>query len=279
MQISSPFLSIEVNSHGGGLKSIFDTERQFEYLHPRGSLNHFPIVGKLKDDRYRLGRRYFSMPGNGFLYDEDFALIKHEDDRIRLQFESDEHTQTYFPYKFIYRVDYLVYGPILKIIWTVENLEKKDMFFSLGSNFLLNLPTEGEKLEDYYWSFEKNESFGAYYLQNELINFEYKDDRTVFLKGSIPLNREIFRNGPLIFRDPDSQIISLKNKNNSSEIEFNFSNSRFISMDLEHDFLSMQVAQGVNDYIFTDNDFFKKEGIIQLDPLGVHQEVLEIKFK
>lgn len=277
--IESPFLKIEVQKLGAAIQSIFDRERGFEYIYKGGMRNFFPIVGSLKEDRYRIGRRYFPMEPNGFLADEEFEVLKVEDDRIRLQLQANEHTKSIYPYNFLFKIDYLVYGPILKIIWTIENLEKKEMLFSLGSDLVLNLPTKGEELTDYYWSFQEPEKFGAYYLQNQMINFDYKDDRTVFLKGNIPLDKEIFRNGPLIFRDPESEVISLKSKRNESEIEFTFNNSRFINLNLADDHLSIGVAQGINDYIFHNHDLYTKEGILQLDPLGVHQEVLEIKFK
>lgn len=279
LKIESPFIKVNIEKQGGRVSSIFDRERGFEYLHKQEMFNYFPIVGSLKDDRYRIGRKYYAMPRNGFLQDEEFVIVKQEDDRIRLQLESNENTESLYPFKFIFKIDYLVYGPILKIIYTVENLEKREMLFSLGSDFLLNLPTKNESLNDYFWSFNEDEKFGAYYLQNDLINFDYKDDRTVYLKGNIPLNADIFRSGPLIFRDPESEIISLKNKNNDSEIEVTFNNARFVSLKMEDNHLGIGIFQGINDYIFHNQDLFTKEGIIQLDPLGVHQEVVEFKFK
>jgi galactose mutarotase-like enzyme len=277
--IESPFLKIEVKNEGASLLSIFDRERGFEYLNREGMRNFFPVVGALKDDRYRIGRKYYPMQSNGFLSDQEFEVLRQEDDRVRLQFEANDQTYSIYPYRFLIKIDYFVYGPILKIIWTIENLEKKEMLFSLGSRYVLNLPTKGEELSDYYWAFEEPEKFGAYYLQNGLINFDYKDDRTVFLKGNIPLDKDIFRNGPLVFRDPESEMISLKSKRNESEIEFKFDNSRFVRLNLQKENLSIGIAQGINDYIFHNHDLYTKEGILQLDPLGVHQEVLEIKFK
>lgn len=279
LKIESPFIKVEIEKQGGRVSSIFDRERGFEYLHKKEMFNYFPIVGSLKEDRYRIGRKYYAMPRNGFLQDEEFVVVKQEDDRVRLQLESNDHTESLYPYKFIFKIDYLVYGPILKIIYTIENLEKREMLFSLGSDFLLNLPTKNESLNDYYWSFNEDEKFGAYYLQNDLINFDYKDDRTVYLKGNIPLNADLFRSGPLIFRDPESEIISLKNKNNDSEIEVTFNNARFVSLNMADNHLGIGIYQGINDYIFHNHDLFTKEGIIQLDPLGVHQEVVEFKFK
>ena len=106
--IESPFLKIEVKMKAHRCFRSFDRERGFEYLYREGMRNHFPVVGNLKDDRYRIGRKYYRMQSNGFLMDQEFEVLQHEDDRIRLQFQSSDQTFAVYPYRFLFKIDYFV---------------------------------------------------------------------------------------------------------------------------------------------------------------------------
>ncbi|MGB0452406.1 MAG: hypothetical protein ACPGJV_01725 [Bacteriovoracaceae bacterium] len=278
MRIESPFLSVEIEPSDASVVNIYDKERREHYFSGGGLKHFFPIVGNVKDDRFRLGRKFYPMTSEGIIGLLTFTKASSANDSVVFEASSNEETLKVYPFEFKLSFEYKVYGPNLNITWKVENTAKKEILFSVGSKMTFDLPGEGEKLRDYYWSFEKNETYGAYYLQEGLINFEYKDDRSVYVKNNIPLHDDIFRSGPLVFREMDSEKISLINKQSSQEIEFFYGNSKYLAIG-NRSKLNLLIAHGITDYIFSDHDFYKKEGIVQLDPLGTFKESFEIRFK
>lgn len=288
MNISSEYISVEIDQEGAELVSLIDIESKIEYIwqgDPAFWDRHapilFPFVGKLKDDRFRVGNKYYSMFQHGFARDSEFEILEHKKDEITLRLDYNEETLKLFPFRFSLTVNYKVYGPKLFVKYTVENRDVKEMFFSLGSHPAFNIPFQSGKLEDYYIEFEKEEPNGAFYLQEGLINFDYKDDRTIFEGKKIALSERLFDNDALILRDPVSSIVKLKNHIDKHEVEVYINGAPFLGIWKKPGagFVCIEPWHGVADYIFSDNDLLKKEGIITLEKAEIFNSEYEITVR
>jgi galactose mutarotase-like enzyme len=275
IEISSEFIRAKINPLGAELVSLFDTESFTEYLWQqdakwwkRSAPILFPIVGKLLDDRYRLGNKFYSMSQHGFARDMKFQVVRAEKDSAHLKLEYTEETLKVFPFKFVLEVKFKVYGPKLIVDYEVRNVDRREMLFSIGSHPAFNVPLgEGEKYEDYYIEFEEDEYGGAFYLEKGLVNFHNLPDRKMFKSKKIPLRSGLFQNDALIFKDMNSTKVSLKNINNSKSIVMEIENAPYLGLWSPEGapFVCIEPWYGVADGVDSKNDFLEKEGLITLE--------------
>lgn len=81
----------------------------------------FPIVGRLKDDRLRLGDTQFAMPLHGFARHGRFAWVERGPRHCRLRLEDDAGTRARYPFAFRLEVAYAVDGDRLEVTYAIAN--------------------------------------------------------------------------------------------------------------------------------------------------------------
>lgn len=272
--LESEFIRVSVTSIGAGMTSIFDLETGVEYLwqgHP--TLNpwipqlQFPIVGKLKEDQYWLGRKYYRMQKDGYLKGFNFEVKNRRKDKITFVHTNTADTELIFPFRYSIEVTYMVYGPKLTISFVIKNLDKKEMYFSLGFAPTFNIPLGPEGLEDCFVEFSSDEERGAYFLENELVNFHDADNKKVVSNRRVFFTKENFRGGEMIFKDIKSKGVSLKNLLNEKSVNIDFGNIPYLSLWTypEANFVRIAPSFGVTDALDSNNDFYMKEGLIDLE--------------
>lgn len=272
--ISSEFIKVKVTSFGAELKSLIDLESDREYLWqadpawwPRSAPHLFPIVGKLKDDQYRIGQKNYGLPQHGLARDLDFETVETRKDEVTFRLGYNDDTLKFYPYKFILEVTYRVYGPKLFIEYRVFNVDKSEIYFSLGLLPAFNLPIQHGVLEDYYIEFEEREPVGAYFPTQGLVNFEHKDDHTIFDGRRISLHEGLFDQHSLIFKDLVSRRVALKNKIDAREVIIELADAPYLEIwrPKGAPFICVGPSFGVADSVYSDNDFLKKEGLYELE--------------
>lgn len=274
MEIQSEFIKATINSHGAELTSLVDLDSGLEYIWPgdkkywkRSSPILFPIVGKLLDDKYRIGNKFYQMLKHGFARDNDFTMVKHTSDSVQYRLESNAEIYKIYPFKFIFNVTYRVYGPKIIITFEVKNIDRREILFSIGAHPAFNIPVNGGTFEDYFIEFESVEPTGAYYLHKELINFNGPSDKSMFNGRKIPLAHDLFYDDALIFKDLASNKISLKNTANGRGVTIDFTNWPYLGIWQPKDapFVCLEPWYGVADSPGNNNNFFEKEGLVTLD--------------
>jgi galactose mutarotase-like enzyme len=273
--IASQFLEAQISAQGAELSSLYDKELSLEYLW-NGETSYwarrapilFPIVGKLQNDRYRIGRRYYTMPRHGFARDLEFELLSHRSDEIRLRLSANDETLKVYPFRFVLDVQFKIYGPILTVNYEVKCDEKRDMFFSIGSHPAFNIPVSSGNFSDYYLEFEFNEFSGPYYLEQDLADFDQKPNLAVFQGKRLPFSEKLFERDALIFKDLKSSKLTLKNRVNDREIVIDVGEAPYLGIwkPPGAPFVCVEPWYGVADVIGASDDFLKKEGVIHLEP-------------
>jgi len=275
VQISSEFLTTIISLDGAEVKSLRDKETKIEYIWHgdekiwgRSAPILFPIVGRLKDEFYRIERKFYSLSQHGFARDMKFTVITQEEDFVRLRLEADNETLKKYPFKFKLDVTYKVYGPKLSVKYEVFNADNKEMLFSIGGHPAFNVPLKEGSMEDYYIEFEVEEEHGAFGLERGLVNFHEKDNLKVLDGNRLPLSYSIFENDALIFKDPSSTKVVLKNKCDPHSVTMKFGHVPYLGIWTKQDapFVCIEPWFGVADSVDSNNNFLEKEGLHSLGP-------------
>jgi len=274
IHIQSEFISASISRNGAELKNLVDLDTNIEYLwqgkkavYPFSSQVIFPIVGKLRDDQYYLGRKFYRLAKDGFAKDLKFDVKSQRKDQVSFILTHDSDTMLGFPFMFNLVVTYRVYGPKLSISIEIKNLDKKEMFCSLGFGSVFNLPLSDENLEDYFLEFDSQEDRGAYYLDNGLVNFHHADNKKILSENRVNFDNGAFKGGELLFKDFSSSQLTLKNKVNEKSVILEFGNVPYLSLWSYPGapFVRIAPSFGVTDAVDSNNDFYTKEGLMDIE--------------
>lgn len=267
-------LTVTIKTAGAELTSIKSNANQLEYLWQGGDIwnRHapllFPIVGRLENNTYTIGKDEFQMSQHGFARDMEFEDETESDTVASFVLRSDTETLEKFPFKFELRCIYILKGNQLTVRREVFNIDNKTILFSIGEHPGFNCPWKtGEKYEDYYLEFSQKETAGIVVLDEGL----QTDKTTPYLKNEsvIPLTKTLFDKDALVFKNLKSTSISLKNKVNKHSITMDFKGYPFLgiwSKPGTDKFVCLEPWQGIADTKGKNSEFKNKEGIIQLDP-------------
>lgn len=116
----------------------------------------FPFVGRLYEQRYRLGGREYLLGLHGFAKKSEFEVRERRADSVVFSLRDSAETREQFPFSFEFLVSYALRGRSVELTYTVNNLSGEEMFFGLGGHPGFNVPFEpGTSFEDYYLRFSE----------------------------------------------------------------------------------------------------------------------------
>ena len=93
----------------------------------------FPIIGKLKDDRFIYDGKPYKTPMHGFAKRMRFSNDLVGSHRRVFVLTYNDDTLAVYPWRFRLDIDYTLEGRKLTVKAVVTNLDEKTMYFSLGS--------------------------------------------------------------------------------------------------------------------------------------------------
>lgn len=147
--ISSDGLSARINQVGAELWSLTDAAGA-EYMtdaDPAFWTGHapvlFPIVGMVRDGRYRLDGREYAMPKHGVARGARFRVTSSGPNFAHFQLVDNDETRAAYPFAFALDVDFLMAGMTLRIAATVSNRGDGPMPFSFGFHPAFAWPLPG----------------------------------------------------------------------------------------------------------------------------------------
>lgn len=228
----------------------------------------FPIVGKVKDKQYTIDDVTYSIEQHGFARDSKFVILNQTKNSIEYQMTSNEETMKKYPFQFKLNVKYEIKDTTLKVTYIVDNIDDKEIYFSLGAHPGFKCPiVEGEDMEDYYLEFTEKETQGYRYLNED---FLVSTEKVPFLenKNIINLSQELFKDGVLIFEDLKSEKISMKSKKTNKSITMEFPGFKYFGIWTVPDqskFVCLEPWHGIADFETSDGNFKTKAGIKTLE--------------
>lgn len=110
----------------------------------------FPVIGRLKDGRYTLGEKVWTIPTHGFARDMAFAVTQAEDGQASFTLTHSPETLAVYPFPFSLTVTYRLEGNRLIKSHRVENLGEGELLYELGGHDGYRAPlAPGEAMGDY----------------------------------------------------------------------------------------------------------------------------------
>lgn len=221
-ELNNEKLSVQFSTLGAEMMSLKNKKTGQEYLWQgdkqywgRRSPVLFPIVGRLKEDKYIHHDQEYHMPQHGFARDMEFVCISENKEEIWFALDATPTTRESYPYDFRLEIGYRLTEDTVTVIWKVMNEEKsQDMYFSIGGHpaFLCPLK-EGEKQSEYsIWMDQTEVLFSKINLDTGLM-YNYKNMLT--LPGGRHLLADgFFDEGAYIIEDYQVGKISLADAEN-----------------------------------------------------------------
>ncbi len=225
----------------------------------------FPICGGLKDDKYTLNGKEYSLPKHGFGRMGEFALESQDDNKAVFLLKATEETKLIYPYDFELRISYALDGRTIKVSYDVTNKSREDMYFSIGAHEGYAIP---EGVEEYYLKFEKKERLTHNILNGPLLTEEYtvlSDDT-----DELPLKCEYFDIDALILLNLESRKISLCKKDETKKITVDFNGFDYMLIwtkpGKNPGYICIEPWCGIPDFVGSSYDITEKKGINKIEP-------------
>lgn len=274
--LENTYLKVEVSPQGAELQNIFHKQFQLEYLWqgdpavwPRKAPVLFPIVGKLKDNTYRIAGKEYMLFQHGFARDNTFTLISSTGTSVVYRLTHNEDSLKNFPFEFQLDITYSIKDSALEVTYNVQNLSlNTELYYSIGAHPGFRCPlTAGETFEDYYLEFEKEEK-----LKRILLDGGLRSDQTETVpltdSNTLPLSFDLF--GPkdaIVVSGLNSERISLRSKKSVHGLHFDFKSYPWFGIwSKPGPFICLEPWMGVADHIDAAGDYTEKESIQFLKP-------------
>lgn len=274
-KLENDLLSININTAGAELTSIIGKKDNTEYIwqaDPKYWKRYtpvlFPIVGRVRNDVYRVEGKEYHLNQHGFARDSEFELVIKEGKQLVYKLEDSEESMKVYPFKFKFYIIYTLVDNKVVIKYSVKNTDDRDIYFSIGSHPGFACPlVKGESFEDYYLEFEKKEIAQREYLDRE--ERLYTGKKEVFLDNSriIDLKKDLFTQDALVFKKLKSKKVSLKSRKSSKTVTIDFKEFPYLgiwSRANDAPFICIEPWQGRADFYDFDGDFSEKDGIVKL---------------
>lgn len=270
--IENEFLSVEVNALGAELKSLFNKKNGKEYLWqahpafwPRRAPVLFPIVGKVRNNQYHAEDKCWELGQHGFARDTIFQLTDKTKNSLTYSLKKSADTLKVYPYRFELLIQYSIHGNKLSIQYEVNNLDDKNIYFSIGGHPGFNCPLhEGEKFTDYFIEFEKEETADRHLLTDGLFNG--KTEKVLNKQKTLTLKEDLFKADAIVLKNLNSSFLKLKSKSSDYELTFNFRGFPYLGIwkKLEAPFICIEPWFGLADKVGFEGAIEEKEGIVSL---------------
>lgn len=151
--LSCGSLSARIDPVGAELLSLRDRQDR-EYMtdaDPAFWTGHapvlFPIVGRLRDDTYRLGGRSFRLPKHGFARTSLFDIVAAEPARALFRLTDSGRTRAAYPFAFALDIEFALSGMTLAVKATVHNPGDEPLPFSFGFHPAFAWPLPGKAVK------------------------------------------------------------------------------------------------------------------------------------
>jgi galactose mutarotase-like enzyme len=266
-------IKVSVKPAGAELTSLFNKRNNKEYLWNaddkvwgRHAPILFPIVGKLKDQKYTYEGRQYTLPQHGFARDMNFEVVESSSSSVAFQLTATEDSLKNYPFKFLLEVRYELKESSVDVKYSVRNLDSKSLPFSLGAHPGFNCPIgEDEQYEDYFFEFEKEEELSTWLLNEGLLSGE-----TISLgkTNKIYLTKELFQNDALVFKHLQSEKVTLKSSKSNNSIALTFPGFPYLGLWTKpgtSKFVCIEPWCGIADGVGASGNILQKEGIRVLE--------------
>lgn len=265
--IRNEYLTASFNEVGAELKSLICADTQYIWEGKTeiwgGSCPLlFPICGGLKNDKYILDGKEYTLEKHGYIRFKTFEIESKTDTSVVFLHKSDEETKKHFPFDYELRVFYILENKTLRIDYSVKNLTDRTMYFNIGSHEGYYTP---EGIEDYDVLFPQEETLNSYVLYGNLLSNQQLP--IIKEQSYLPLYDKYFTVDALVFKDLKSKSATLRNRKTGKAVRVNFPDDKYFLLwhKPNSPYICLEPWDGIQDIVGSSYDITEKEGIIFLD--------------
>jgi galactose mutarotase-like enzyme len=285
--IENENIRASINPFGAELVSLLKLDGKTEYMwdaNPafwgKTSPVLFPIVGGLKNDTYFYDGNEYKLPRHGFARTMLFEVESQNSFSAVFLLKNSIETEKVYPFAFELRLIYTLYGNELELKYQITNPDAKVLLFSIGGHPAFKCPIEnGLTYEDYCLEFDENEDLERWPLNTEglVLNEPLEISKNT---NTILLNKELFYEDALVFKHLKSNGVTLKSKNSSKQLKFEFKNFPYLGIwaAKNADFVCIEPWCGIADSADTTQNLEEKEGINHLNTGHVFERNFRIEI-
>ena len=270
IKIKNDHLEVTISEKGAELQSL--QLNGFEYLWQADSnywAKHspvlFPIIGELKDGKYIFADKEYHLPRHGFARDHIFEATQTADTTVIFTLRSSAETLTVYPFQFIFQVQYEIKEQTLYCSYIVQNVDDKEMYFSVGGHPAFRVPLNDQlQYDDYILAFDKDTFLKRFLLDNGLTK---NDTETIALDDKkLQLKSSLFYNDAIVLKHIDSYQIKLYSDKDPHGLNFKFEGFPYFGIWAAKDapFVCLEPWCGIADNQDHNHQLKNKEGINQL---------------
>ncbi len=276
MELSNGVLSVAINERGAELTGAYNHLTEIDYIWhggkewPKYSPLLFPIVGGLKNGEYEYKGKTYKLSRHGFAREKDFTVIQSNKTSAWFSLSSDDSTLEVYPFPFELQVRYHLEYNSVTIAYHVMNKGRETMLFSIGGHPAFGLPFEkGLKYEDYFLLFNKPEKADRWPVTSSGL-ISSKPEK--FFRGEQKLNlrKDLFLNDALVFKNLNSDQVSIVSYKSSHGIDLKFSGFPYLGIwaAKNADFVCIEPWHGIGDHEDATGRLEEKQCILKLEPGG-----------
>ncbi|MBC9929702.1 aldose 1-epimerase family protein [Chitinophaga qingshengii] len=285
--LSNDQLTITLAAAGAELQHIVRRDNGLEYLWSgdpavwgKKSPVLFPIVGGLKNNTYTYNGNSYTLGRHGFARERVFEVLSESATEVVFRLTDDDATMAVYPFRFDFRVHYVLEADTLKVTYHVQNTDEKTMLFSVGAHPAFKVPlADGTGYEDYYLDFNHTETAGRYPLsaggQVELQPIPMLEHTQ-----QLPLKKSLFLEDALVFKGLASDAISIRSNKTPHGLTVAFAGFPFMGIwaAKNADFVCIEPWCGIADNVAATGELADKEGINQLAPGALFERTWTATF-
>ncbi len=280
VRLKNEFLEVTVYKKGAELRSVIYGGTEQMWKGDPDIWNGvapllFPICGGLKEDKYILNGKEYTLQKHGYVQDTEFSVESKTDTEVTFLHISNEETKKCFPFDYELRVIYRLKGKKIETEYRVDNKSVDTMYFSIGSHEGFWTP---EGIEDYDIVFDTEIDLDASMLYGNIV----ANDTHPMLRGSrvLPLYDKDFIIDALVFRNCPARAATLRNRKNGRKIRMEFPDAPTFFLWHKHlaPYICLEPWLGLPDVEGSSFDITEKEGIISLESGKTFENIHTIIF-
>ena len=281
--ITSGSLTATIAHHGAELQSLKDADGN-EYMSSgdpaywsgRAPLL-FPIVGRLNEDRLRLGDANYTMLKHGFARKSDFSVIDQSENAVRFQLSDSTETHAQYPFAFELDAHFRIEGTTLHMTVIARNMGDTPLLFSFGYHpaFAWPLPGGGARC-DHQIRFVADEPAALCRLTPDgLIQPDLVP--TPVCGNQLMLTDALFEQDALIWKSLTSRRLCYGATGHTS-LDIAFPDTEWLGIWTKPGagFVCIEPWAGSADPEGYNGDFSDKPGVMQLAPSGERQFRMDV---
>lgn len=274
-ELENEFVKVGIKDLGAELCSFINKENYVEHMWQaeatiwgRHAPVLFPFVGQVKEGKYRYNNTEYQVSQHGFARDAVFEVMEQKSNSIAYKTSFNEETLKKFPFKFELIITYTLTKKKVEIKYTVNNIDDKTIWFSLGAHPGFNCPfSPNDTFNDYYLELCTPENVDRLEIENGLLSGKL----STFLQNEskINLQHQLFEQDAIIFEELKSSEISIKSTKNNHFVKVNFHNWPYLGIwtkpNANAPYVCIEPWYGITAENSKDTILQEKKGILSLD--------------